>query len=470
VRAFVISWCCLAFAGFAATSARAETIRLNNGDVIYADRVEEKGNSIHYEVGDNSYAIPRSKVQSIEAGARPETAASIPQLPFVSRDTSSDDDPRLLQEVVHDGRVDRQALNAIESQGNPSTTAIGYYIAARSEFEGGKLSDARRDLESALRYSPENPAVLNYYAAVLVRTGNARDAISYAERAARIAPDSADALAVLGYAQFAAGHARDAIASWKKSLALRPDAALQSMLARAEREMTIESGYSERETGHFVLRYEGRQSSEAFRTELLQTLEAAYQQLAREFGSEPRAAIQVVLYPNEAFFDVTRAASWTGAINDGRIRIPLQGLTSVTPSLARVLKHELTHSFVNHLAVGRCPQWLNEGIAQMMEPQSLGSRAPRLAQLYKLEGELPLNMLEGSFTSLSGVEAALAYDESLATVEFIRSRYGMGDLLRILERIGHAESAESALRSTLHCDYRQLQDEVRGYLLQISGN
>jgi len=35
-----------------------------------------------------------------------------------------------------------------------------------------------------------------------------------------------------------------------------------------------------------------------------------------------------------------------GALNDGRIRVPVEGLTSMTEELARVLKHELTHSFV----------------------------------------------------------------------------------------------------------------------------
>jgi hypothetical protein len=62
------------------------------------------------------------------------------------------------------------------------------------------------------------------------------------------------------------------------------------------------------------------------------------------------------------------------------------------------------------------------------------------------------------------MEANLAYDESLATVEYIRNRYGMSDLVRILERLGQGDSIESSLRATIHSDYRQLEDEVRTYL------
>jgi tetratricopeptide (TPR) repeat protein len=302
----------------------------------------------------------------------------------------------------------------------------------------------------------------------LIRTGDARSAITYADRAVRLAPESADALAVLGYAQFAADRAKDAIQSWKRSLALRPDASIQQVMARAEREASAESTYSERETGHFVLRYEGAQSSAAFRSQLLSTLESDYEELSHEFGGEPRSSIQVILYTNQAFFDVTQSPSWVGAINDGKLRIPLQGLDSVTSGLARVLKHEVTHSFVNQLSMNRCPQWLNEGIAQMMEPRPL-VRGAQLAELFRLQQEVPLNSLEGGFTSLSGTEAALAYDESLAAVQYIRDRYGMSDLLRILERLGHGESPEAALRSTIHCDYRQLQDEIRAELLRQFG-
>jgi hypothetical protein len=46
----------------------------------------------------------------------------------------------------------------------------------------------------------------------------------------------------------------------------------------------------------------------------------------------------------------------------------------------------------------------------------------------------------------------------------------MSDLVRILQRIGQGDSAEAALRGTIHCDYRQLEDEVRDYLVHQVGN
>lgn len=450
-------------------SASADVIRLKNGDAIYADQAKENDNSVVYEIGENTFSVPRSRVLRVENGARPQTSAPAFAMPEIAPD-SLPASGELLNQIVRGHEIDRGVLSAIESRGNANETAVAYYIAARSEFEMGRIPDSRRDLEMALRFNPQSPAVLNYYAAVLVRSGSPGEAITYAERAANIAPESPDILAVLGYAQFSAGHNADAIQSWKRSLALRFDPSIQKLIERAERENSVEGNYAERETGHFVLHYEGRQSSESFREQLLSALEADYDDLSREFDSEPHSSIQVVLYTNQAFFDVTRAPTWMGALNDGKLRIPLQGLDSLTPDLARVLRHELTHSFINAITLGRCPQWLNEGIAQVLEPQSLGARAQNLAVLYREGQEIPLNMLERGFASFNGTEARLAYDESLAAAEYMRSHYGMVDTVRLMQQIGEGQSTESSLRTVLHSDYGRMEEEVRGYVVGLGGN
>jgi Flp pilus assembly protein TadD len=459
-----------------AVCAPADVIHLKNGRTIWADHVRDNGAHLEYDVGDDSYAILKASVERIDSGGvKPEYASStngggakeIPQ--FAPAETLKSD-PALADKIVHDGKVDYDALAALEQLGDSRRTAAGYFLAGKYEFDRGNFSKARSNFEAALRFDGQNPTILNYYAALLVRTGNPAEALPFAERAVRVAPDSPDALAVLGYAQFAADHNKDAIQTWKKSLALRPDPTLQAYLAKAEREATAEADYSQRESSHFTLRYEGKQTSEELRRDLVATLESEYDDLVREFGVSPRANIPVILYTGQAFFDVTQAPSWSGAVNDGKLRIPVEGLNSVTPELARVLKHELAHSFINQLSGGRCPQWLHEGIAQAMEPKSLSSHGQRLAQLFRDQHEIPFNALEGSFMRFSTLEALLAYDESLAAVDYINDTYGMSDLTRVLERLNEGSSTEAALRATIHSDYGQLETEVGKYLASRYGN
>jgi tetratricopeptide (TPR) repeat protein len=452
----------------ASGAASADTIHLKNGRTILADHVRENGNRCEYEIGDDSYAIPKSSVERVEAGGMPvvspvsgKRVGDIPAFAPVDNLTNEGDLPKT---IVKDGKVDRDALAKLESKGNSELSATADFLAGKFEFEHGNIEQARRYFDSALRFQPENATILMYYAALLVRTGKASQALTYAQRAVSSAPQSPDAYTVLGYTQQACDRAKDAVASWKHSLELRPDPAVQQYLDKAQREQTVETDFAQRESSHFVLHYEGKQTSEAFRGQILAALESDYDDLARDLGTPPRDNILVTLYTEQAFFDVTRAPSWSGALNDGKLRIPISGLNSMTPELARVLKHELAHSFINQLSAGRCPPWLHEGIAQLLEPKSLGSDGRQLARLFKSQRNIPLNMLEGSFMRFSGGEAYLAYAESLAAVSYINDTYGMGDIQRILQRLSEGSSTEAALRATVHSDYGQLESELGKYL------
>jgi hypothetical protein len=460
--------------GLAVSLARADTIHLKNGRTIVADHVRENGSHYEYDIGDDSYAIPKALVDHVDAGGSPAssvaTASKVADLPTFSPSDSLANESSVFQQIVKEDKVDPDVLTTLEAKGNAELSATANFIAGKFEFEHGNINQSRQYFETALRYQPDNSTILIYYSALLVRTGNASAALPYAERGVRAAPDSADAYTMLGYAQFASDHTKEAVISWKRSLDLRPDATVRQLLAKAQREQNVESDFAQGESSHFVLHYEGQQTSEVFRSQIVAALESDYDDLSRDLGNPPRDNISVTLYTEQAFFDVTHAPSWSGAMNDGKLRIPVSGLTSVTPELARVLKHELAHSFINYLSGGRCPPWLHEGIAQFLEPKALGSDGHQLALLFKQQQNIPMNALEGSFLSFSGPQAYLAYAESLAAVSYINDTYGMGDIQRILQRLSEGSSTEAALRATIHSDYGQLESDLTQYLADKYGN
>lgn len=457
----------------ALSGAWADTIHLKNGRTIVADRVHENGNRFEYEIGEDTYAIPKSAVASVDVGAAPvrsSGAARLADLPAFTPADSLANEGDLVGRIIKEGKVDVDVLAGLEAKGNLELSAAANFIAGKYELEHGNVAQARQYLENALRFRPDSSTILTYYAALLLRTGNASQALPYAERAVRSNPNSADAYTMLGYSQFATDHTKDAVTNFQRSLQLRPDPAVQRLLEKAQREQNAETDFTQNESSHFVLHYEGNQTSPALRNQILSTLEADYEDLVRDLGTPPRDNIIVTLYTNTAYFDVTRAPTWAGAINDGKLRIPISGLAAVTPELARVLKHELSHSFVRSLSAGRCPPWLNEGIAQLMEPRSLSGEGHQLALLFKAQQNIPFNALEGSFMSFSGVDAHVAYAESLAAVSYINDSYGLSDVQRILERLSQGSSTEAALRTTIHSDYGQLESDLARYLADRYGD
>jgi tetratricopeptide (TPR) repeat protein len=468
---------CLIIVLITAVGASADTIYLKNGRRILADRVRQDATHVNYDIGDNSYAIPKSLVDHVDATGMPagepaesssESQKPVSEMPAFTPSVSLDG-TQVAVSVIKDGQVDTSVLDSLDRSGNARMAAAGYFLAGRHEEEAGRRQQALSYFAHALGLTPQNPAILIHYAAVLLRGGDYRRALEAAQQATRLAPDSPDAFAVLGFAQFLSDRSRDAIVSWRRSLQLRPDPTVQQYLAKAQREVAAEANFSQSETGHFTLRYQGRQTSDDFRRQLLQALEADYNDLVSRLDAEPRYSIPVVLYTEQEFFDVTQAPGWTNAMNDGKLRIPVNGLTQMTPDLARVLKHELAHSFINQLSAGRCPQWLHEGIAQLVEPRSAAPFGRRLGQLMANHQALPFNMLDGSFVRFSTPEARLAYDESLAAAEYIRDTYGMDDLVRVLKRIAEGSSTEAALRATIHSDYAGLENEVGAFLQEKYG-
>jgi tetratricopeptide (TPR) repeat protein len=480
-------------------TAPADTIRLKNGAAITADKVTEKGDEVFYVVGATTYSIPRASVERIDrsgsfgvsVGAAPSGSA-MPDPGFSSAGSGSTPGPAsapvrpklaganpggtpirgadhkaLLARILNLNQVDPSALAAIEGEGNAQTSAAAYFEAGRFEMEHNDTTAARKYLKQAVSFAPQDPSLLSWYVTALVQDAQYAEAVTQAEQMATLAPASAEALKLLGLAYYDADRPGDAVRTWQRALALHPDdSALQQYLAKAKRESAVEDNYRELDSSHFTLRFEGRQPGFTFRSDLLRMLERQYGELQHDLEFTPPGSITVDLYSQKAFYDVTQAPAWAEAANDGKLRIPLGDVSAITPQMERIIKHELTHSFVHFMTHGRCPQWLNEGVAQLMEPRDLGINGRALAQMFQAGKNPPLRALEGPFTGFSPIQAQVAYAESLAAVEYLRSQYGMRAVRQILEALGEGEPPEEAVRSAIHYDYARLQEEVGSYLQQ----
>src|SRR5262249_7913490 len=161
-----------------------------------------------------------------------------------------------------------------------------------------------------------------------------------------------------------------------------------------------------------------------------------FEDVSRTLDYTPPERIGVLLYTSQAFADITHAPSWVGALNDGRIRIPIHGLSSVTPDLARVLRHELTHSLVGGKTSGRSPIWLEEGIAQWMDgTHTSAGTAGQLLALYDQHQDPSLQLLQSSWLNFDHAQASLAYFWSLAVVESVVRAGGPSDVEHLLRRV-----------------------------------
>ena len=404
-----------------------------------------------------------------DAAATPTPNAAATPTPSAAATprTNQLDPSTLRQQIVKDDEIDEDALRHIEERGNKLVSAAANFEAARFEREHKRTDSALEYLQRALEFAPDQAALHQLYAAILLDQGQYKEAVDEGGRAAELAPNSADVQRFFGLACYNARKLDQAVAAWERAQELAPNDVIAQNLAKAKRELAVEGNFNELALGHFVLRYEGGKPAEALTGELFHTLEHDYDDLSADLATAPSMVITVTLYSKQQFFDVTQAPEWVGALNDGALRIPMGDLSEVTPQLETVLKHELTHSFV-HTIVPNCPVWLNEGLAQLEEGKSFTTLPPNMRTKLAKTETVPLHDLEGAFTGMNGDQARLAYAKSLAATEYLRESYGLPGVRRLLDELAEGKEMELALRELTDAGYDGLERDLRTYLTPLS--
>jgi len=458
---------------FTAAPLQADTIVLKNGRRIWATKVFEKNGKIGYETATGSFSLSAALVDHIDRGTgEPDSGFSASLAPpSTEAGPARELDPagEISRRAVHDGAIDYEYIAILEidaRQRKPESgeaAAMAHHAAAQFELNRGDIEKALGEEKAALIYAPEQPGLLMTAGYLHLRLSEYKQALSYLQKAERLAPQSPDVAKLAGWAYYRSNRMDEAVKEWKRSLALRADADVQAALDKALRDKQEEENYAENESAHFALKYSGEAEPELARA-VLRTLEGHFSSVEAALNYTPPDRIGVVLYTQQAFGDITRAPGWAGALNDGRLRIPVQGLASVSPELSRVLKHELTHSFLTQKSRGLCPVWLNEGLAQYLEGRRSGAEAAALVRVYEEKQAKPLGRLEGSWMNLQGEEANYAYAWSLANVEYVVQTDGMADVVRILDRIAAGRSPEHALRDVVRGDYGDVEAGAVDYL------
>ncbi len=380
---------------------------------------------------------------------------------------------RIKDLVVHDDEVDTLKMQQLDRQAQSGTpaamnrAALAHIAAAQFDLSVSSRDEAIGEFHSAVKLSAQNPrlrfvGLLGLGYVHLLRSQYV-PASQFLAQAQEIDPHTAVVAELLGWSDYGLNRLTDAVAQLQKAQRLQPNPEAAAMLAKVRKDQETERGFGQQENNHFILRYEGGATPELAES-ILNALEGDFETLQAALEFTPAQPIDVILYTDRTFRDVTRAPSWSGAINDGRIRIPVQGLTGVTPTLARELRHELTHSFVRQMTDGRCPTWLNEGLAQYFEGRNNAQDAQILVNLYKEKKYIPFNDLEGSWLRFPTPVAVYSYAWSLAAVESIVANSGMYGIERMFVRLKEEDSAQMALERALQLSYSDLALQTVEYL------
>jgi hypothetical protein len=337
-------------------------------------------------------------------------------------------------------------------------TFIGWSNVKAKEFD-----DALQRFDRALGANQENVEALKGAGFSKIQLKETDAAVRDFEDAYRLAPSDADLAVTLARLLHRSDRIDQATTVLNTLLKEQPrNEKAKKLLIRIRREESVERGFMASDTGHFRLKFDVTENA-GFGPLVSAILEEAYSMIGSQFHYYPSDPVVVILYTREEFRTVSGLPHWSRGAYDGKIRIPVGGVNERTEELEDVIYHEYTHVVVNQLSGGRCPTWLNEGLAQYDEPSTDDGKRALLKMLRQRE-LAPLSSLEGSFLKLPGDQARFAYAEAFAVVLYIAESYSFYHLRLILEEIGDGLSPEGALQKILHFGYDDLLTGVTGYI------
>jgi tetratricopeptide (TPR) repeat protein len=366
------------------TMAAADELVLASGGRIVVDLWWEEGGVLFYETDAGTVGIPRDQVLEIRPGpsATPRVRSVEPPAGRAAADPPPPSDPGTSEELsrlIDQVGTELRRAGSDESRDRLRRGLADLYVRrAREYLSRGIASEATDDYERALAELPDHRIALVELGWLTLRAGERLRSQRLVERGLASYPGDPWLLELRGELHYRDSRLRDALEDFSAAARGRPDEpGPRRRLEKVRRDIAAEHGYERTLSSHFVLRFDGDRD-EGIGRAVLESLEHAWDELTRRLDAYPLEPVTVILYTKRQFRETTGSGAEVAGLFDGKIRLPVGGLQSVTPGVERVLRHELTHALVHHKSSANAPRWLHEGLAQLMEPRDPDVASARL--------------------------------------------------------------------------------------------
>lgn len=361
--------------------------------------------------------------------------------------------------------------------------AIAYNNYGVSLGARGEWASAAMQLQHAVRLDQDNPqltqnlsnAYLNQ-AYLAYQQHRLNEAATLVEQVLALTPDLAQAHALRGEVEYGRQRLKEAKAAWMKALELDPSQPdLRRRLEQVTDELPVESKFDKLSQAYFDLRYE-QQFDHPVEFDIRDALLEARRQVGSDFAYWPKYKLVVLIYSAASFRTLRmETPDWVAGQFDGKIRVPLPDGELAPVAVKRIIFHEYTHALVHDLTQGRCPTWLNEGLAEYEGRTQETAPLSQLAQAVETGQLVPWTQLSDSFSfSLPASQVAFAYEQSYSIVSYLVERYGFWRIRRILKAIADRASWDAALVGEFRLKLARLETNWRewlpGWLRSVHGS
>lgn len=311
-------------------------------------------------------------------------------------------------------------------------------------LQSGDTASAASIFREALTRHPRDPQLLFGAGVAAAIQGQENDAIAFLKQALQIEPQLAQAAVFLGELLYRQGDLELAIKTYERALPGAPPSVAVGMRGRLtawREEASLPQNHEAIKDDRFTISFDGP-VQQKLAARAANVLSAAFWRIGKALGAYPSAPINVILYSERQFHDITGAPEWSAGGFDGQIRLPVRGASQNLAEFDRVLTHELTHAMLKSIASRNLPAWLNEGLAMYFEGRDTAMSERRLAAAKLF---VPLAVLQTSFARLNTAQAVVAYEESAFATRALVDRIGPAGVGQLLQDLGAGQTMDQAI-------------------------
>jgi hypothetical protein len=261
---------------------------------------------------------------------------------------------------------------------------------------------------------------------------------------------------IIGQAYYFSEDLPRAIESLETALELRDDPNIRASLGRALRDSRTAEGYDRQRLSHFIVSYQGETMEDAGRM-AIDTLERSYSSLVRDFGFEPSEPVVVLLYTQTSYREMG-GPHWSAGGYDGKIRIPVKGISWGDSLIRDTLHHELAHAFLDSYAGRNVPRWLHEGLAQYVEGIRLRTVSRTLAPQVNAGRNLSACLVA------QACDVEVFYAASVSFVDYLVQLRSMGAVRDLLEGLARGDDIDTSVKRAFGRDRRSLFEDWEDFL------
>ncbi len=226
---------------------------------------------------------------------------------------------------------------------------------------------------------------------------------------------------------------------------------------------------------HFIIYFF---QDEKFAGDVLSKSEKYYQDIASDLGYQRYSSfwtwdnrVKIYIYPDkESFLKSSGQQGWSEGMADYAAK-SISSYAWHEGFTEELLPHEITHLiFRDYVGFkGEIPLWIDEGVAQWMEPRKRKAVKAAVGELLEKSKLLPVGkMLSMDIRQVQDADQVRTfYIQAMSLVEFLITEYGSENFISFCRQLRDGKSFEEALQFSYPTSIRTIGDletEWRSYI------